>query len=195
MWVATRDLPRSAGHPFYVRLNGILDDAAFDDFVEARCARFYATVGRPGLAPGRYFRMLLIGYFEGLDSERAIAWRAADSLSLRTFLGVELHEAPPAHSTLSRTRRLIDIDTHHAVFTWILQRLADAGLVSGTTIGIDGSTLEAGAALRSIVRRDGGAGYESFLTHLAQASGIATPTGDDLARRVRRRRGKDHDGD
>ena len=118
MWVATADLPKSAGHPFYARLNRVLDDAGFDPFVEAQCAQFYADgIGRPSLAPGRYFRLLLLGYFEGLDSERAIAWRAADSLSIRQFLDFALHEAPPDHSTLSRTRRLIDLETHQAVFT------------------------------------------------------------------------------
>ena len=177
MWVATADLPKSAGHPFYERLNRTLDEAGFDAFVEAQCAAFYADgVGRPSLAPGRYFRLLLLGYFEGLDSERAIAWRAADSLSIREFLDFALHEAPPDHSTLSRTRRLIDLETHQAVFTWVLQRLADAHLVQGYTIGIDATTLEANAAMRSIVRRDTGAGYDAWLTRLAEASGIATPT-------------------
>ena len=157
MWVASADLPRSAGHPFYERLNRVLDEAGFDAFVEAQCAKFYADgVGRPSLAPGRSFGMLLLGYFEGLDSERAIAWRAADSLSLRQFLDVALAEAPPDHSTVSRTRRRIDLETHEAVFTWVLQRLANAGLVRGTTVGIDATTLEANAALRSIVRRDSG---------------------------------------
>ena len=132
MWVATQDLPRSAAHPFYRRLNQILERADFDAYVELLCQRFYADeIGRPGLPPGRYFRMLLLGYFEGLDSERAIAWRAADSLSVRSFLGLDLHEAPPDHSTVSRTRRLIDIETHQAVFTWVLQRLAAANLVKG----------------------------------------------------------------
>jgi transposase len=144
-------------------------------------------VGRPGLPPGRYFRLLLIGYFEGLDAERAIAWRAADSLALREFLGLVLPNAPPDHSMISRTRRLIDLETHEAVFTWILQRLADAGLVKGKTIGIDATTLEANAALRSIVRRDTGDTYQEFLTQLAQASGIATPTREDLARIDRKR--------
>ena len=163
MWVSSSDLPRSAGHPFYERLNRVLDAAGFDAFVEEQCAKFYADgVGRPSLAPGRYFRMLLLGYFEGLDSERAIAWRAADSLSLRQFLDVSLDAAPPDHSTVSRTRRRIDVETHLAVFTWVLQRLADAGLVGGKTVGIDATTLEANAALRSIVRRDTGAGYETF---------------------------------
>ena len=144
MWVATAG--RSAGHPFYAQLNRVLDDAGFDTFVEAQCAQCYADgLGRPSLAPGRYFRLLLLGYFEGLDSERAIAWRAADSLSIRQFLDFALHEAPPDHSTLSRTRRLIDVETHQAVFTWVLQRLADAHLVEGHTIGIDATTLEANA--------------------------------------------------
>jgi transposase len=188
MWVATQDLPRSAAHPFYARLNEILDKADFDEYVESLCQRFYADeIGRPGLPPGRYFRLLLIGYFEGLDAERAIAWRAADSFALREFLGLVLPEAPPDHSTISRTRRLIDLETHEAVFTWILQRLADAGLVKGKTIGIDATTLEANAALRSIVRRDSGATYQEFLTQLAQASGIETPTREDLARIDRKR--------
>ena len=182
MWVSSSDLPRSAGHPFYQRLNRVLDAAGFDAFVEEQCAKFYADgVGRPSLAPGRYFRMLLLGYFEGLDSERAIAWRAADSLSLRQLLDVSLDAAPPDHSTVSRTRRRIDVETHLAVFTWVLQRLADAGLVGGKTVGIDATTLEANAALRSIVRRDTGAGYETFLRQLAAASGIATPTRAELA--------------
>ena len=134
MWVASTDLPQSAGHPFYERLNRVLDDASFDAFVEAQCAKCYTDgVGRPSVAPGRYFRLLLLGYFEGLDSERAIAWRAADSLSIRQFLDLELHEPPPDHSTVSRTRRLIDLETHQAVFTWVLQRLADAQLVKGRT--------------------------------------------------------------
>src|SRR5580765_5875235 len=139
--------------------------------------------------------MLLLGYFEGLDSGRAIAWRAADSLSVRSFLELELQEPTPDHSTISRTRRLIDLETHRAVFTWVLQRLADAGLVKGTTIGIDATTLEANAALRSIVRRDTGETYQEFLTQLAHASGIETPTRDDLARLDRKRKKKGSNDD
>ena len=151
-----------------------------------RAPPFYAPVlGRPSLAPGRYFRLLLLGYFEGLDSERAIAWRAADSLSVRGVLQLELQDPAPDHSTISRTRRLIDLETHTAVFTWVLQRLAEAGLVTGTTVGIDATTLEANAALRNIVRRDTGESYEAFLTQLAEASGIATPTRTDLARWIK----------
>ena len=188
MWVASADLPRGGGHPFYERLNRVLDEADFDAFVESECSKFYADgVGRPSLAPGRYFRMLLLGYFEGLDSERAIAWRAADSLSLRVFLDMALHEASPDHSTVSRTRRRIDLETHRAVFTWVLQRLADAGLVRGKTVGIDATTLEANAALRSNVRRDTSGDYETFLRGLAEASGVSTPTRAELVRFDRKR--------
>jgi transposase len=195
MWVAATDLPRSAAHPFYTRLNQILDTHEFDGYVEEICRPFYADDGRPGLPPGRYFRLLLIGYFEGLDAERAIAWRAADSFALREFLGLVLPEAPPDHSTISRTRRLIDLETHQAVFTWMLQRLADAGLVKGKTVGIDATTLEANAALRSVVRRDTGENYHDFLTKLAQASGIDTPTRADLARIDRKRKKKGSNDD
>lgn len=188
IWIATQELPKSASHPFYKRLNRILEQNGFDEYVEQRCKSFYApTMGRPSLAPGRYFRLLMLGYFEGIDSERGIAWRAADSLSVREFLGLELGEAPPDHSTISRTRRLIDVETHRDVFSWILDRLAAAGLVKGETLGVDATTLEANAALRSIVRRDTGEGYEAFLTRLAKASGIATPTREDLARLDRKR--------
>lgn len=196
MWIATNDLPTTAAHPFYARLNKILDEAGFDGYVETLAKPFYAeTMGRPSLAPGLYFRLLLIGYFEGLDSERAIAWRAADSFALREFLGLVLPDAPPDHSTISRTRRLIDLETHQGVFTWILQRLADAGLVKGKTIGIDATTLEANAALRSIVRRDTGESYQDFLTTLAQASGIDTPTREDLVRIDRKRKNKGSNDD
>ena len=196
LWIATNELPVTGGHPFYQRLNQILDTHAFDAFVEAQCAPCYAaTVGRPSLTPGTYFRLLLIGYFEGIDSERGIAWRTADSLALRGFLGLGLEETPPEHSTISRTRRLIDLETHRAVFTWILQVLATADLVKGTTIGIDATTLEANAALRSIVRHDSGETYQEFLTRLAQASGIATPTRADLARLDRKRSKKGRNTD
>ena len=196
MWIATQDLPRSASHPFYARLNRVLDEKRFDEYVERTCASFYAPImGRPSLAPGRYFRLLLIGYFEGLDSERAIAWRAADSFALRRFLDLELVDAPPDHSTISRTRRLIDLETHREVFTWILKQLAEAGLVNGKMIGIDATTLEANAALRSIVRRDSGESYQEFLTQLAQASGIETPTREDLARIDRKRKNKGSNDD
>ena len=191
MWVAVSELPKSVSHPFYEKLNRLLAEHGFDDFVEAQCRPFYAEkMGRPSLAPGQYFRLLLLGYFEGLDSERGIAWRAADSSGVRVFLGLALTEAAPDHSTISRTRRLIDLDTHRAVFTWVLQCLGIAGLVKGKTIAIDATTLEANAALRSIVRRDTGESYQDFLTQLAQASGIETPTRADLAKLDRKRTNK-----
>jgi transposase len=152
-------------------------------------------MGRPSLLPVAIFRLLLIGYSEGLDSERAIAWRSADSFSLRQFLELEMPEAPPDHSTISRTRRLIDQETHREVFTWMLERLAEAGLVKGKTIGMDATTLEANAALRSIVRRDRGENYQEFLTQLAEASGIEKPTSEDLARPARKRKHKGSNDD
>jgi transposase len=189
MWVAATDLPVSPGHPFYTRLNSILDEAGFDRFAETACAGFYAPVmGRPGLPPGRYFRLLLIGYFEGIDSERGIAWRVADSLALRSFVGLGGEVAAPDHSTISRTRRLIDIETHRAVFTWAQERLVTAGLLKGQTVAIDATTLEANAAMRSIVRRDTGESYHAFLARLAAASGVKTPTRAALARLDRRRK-------
>ena len=189
MWVPTTDLPVSPGHPFYARLNAILDEAGFDRFAEEQCRPFYAPVmGRPSLPPGRYFRLLLLGYFEGLDSERGIAWRAADSLAVRSFVGLGLDAAGPDHSTISRTRRLLDVETHRAVFTWVQERLVAAELLTGRTVAIDATTLEANAAMRSIVRRDTGERYQEFLTRLAAESGIKTPTREALARLDRRRK-------
>ena len=195
LFISHEDLPRSEGHPFYRTLNDLLAAHHFDSWVEEVCRPFYAPVmGRPGLPPGVYFRCLLVGYFEGLSSERGIAWRCADSFSLRLFLGLAIDEDAPDHSTLSRTRRLIDIETHQKVFVWVLKVLAVQGLISGKTVGIDATTLEANAAMRSIVRNDNvpGAGqsYQEFLTDLAKASGIATPTQEDLARIDRKRKHK-----
>ena len=196
LWVATSDLPTSPGHPFYERLNLILESHGFDRFVEGRCRRFYAAgVGRPGLVPGRYFRLMLLGYFEGLSSERGMAWRASDSLAIRSFLGLALDEGAPDHSTISRTRRLMDVETHEQVFTWVLERLASEGLLLGKTVGIDATTLEANAAMRSIVRRDTGEDYQEFLVGLAKASGIKTPSREALARLDRRRKKKASNAD
>lgn len=183
LWVEASELPRGSGHPFYRCLNKLLDKHGFDAFIEGLFETFYAKVmGRPSIAPGIYFRMILIGFFEGLDSERGIAWRAADSISLREFLGLSLTENPPDHSTLSRTRRLIDVETHQQVFAWVVQLLTKEGLVKGKTVGIDATTLEANAAMRSIQRRDTGESYDAFLEGLAKASGIETPTRQDLAK-------------
>jgi transposase len=189
LWVAQQELAAAPGHPFYQRLNELLEAEQFDEFVEGRCARFYAAqYGRPSLTPGIYFRALLIGYFEGIGAERGIAWRLADSLALRRFVGIALDEMTPDHSTISRTRRLIDLDTHREVFTWVLNVLADRGLLQGKRVAIDATTLEANAAMRSIVRRDTGESYEEFLRGLAKASGIVTPSREDLARLDRKRK-------
>ena len=191
LWIPSCTLARPASHPFYERLNHLLGEHDFDRFVEEKCQRFYAaTMGRPGLAPGIYFRLLLVGYFEGIDSERGISWRTGDSLSIREFVGIPLNQGGPDHTTISRTRRLIDVETHRQVFGWVLGMLTDAGLVKGKRIGIDATALEANAALRSIVRRDNGESYEEFLKGLAQQSGIATPTREDLARVDRKRKKK-----
>jgi len=195
-WVPTSELPQTPGHPFYERLNKILDGRGFDRFVEARCRKFYSEkMGRPSLPPPIYFRMLLVGYFEGIDSERGIAWRVADSMALRRFLGYELADQTTDHSTLSRNRRLIDLETHQEIFVWVLQVLAREKLLDGKTLGIDATTLEANAALRSIVRRDTGEGYQEFLTQLAKASGIETPTREDLARIDKNRKNKGSNDD
>jgi transposase len=187
-WIEAQCVAKGPGHPFYGRLNAVLRGHGFDSYVEGLCAKFYAARrGRPSLPPSVYFRLLLIGYFEGIDSERGIAWRVADSLTLREFLGYGTTEEPPDHSTISRNRRLIDVETHQEVFTWVLGVLAKQGLLRGKTLGIDATTLEANAALRSIVRRETGESYEEFLVGLAKASGIVTPTREDLARLDRKR--------
>jgi transposase len=191
LWVTHTELATGPGHPFYRRLNELLDSEKFDEFCERECARFYTdNNGRPSLTPGTYFRLLLIGYFEGIDSERGIAWRAADSLGLREFLRVGMDEETPNHSTISRTRRLIDVETHRKVFLWVLGVIADRGLLKGKTVGVDATTLEANAAMRSIVRRDNGASYDEFLSGLARQSGIEIPTREDLVRIDRKRNKK-----
>ena len=191
MWIAMTALAKAPSHPFYQALNGVLSRERFDAFVEERCRPFYAKrMGRPSLPPAVYFRLLLIGYFEGIDSERGIAWRVADSMTLRDFLGYELSEATPDHSTISRNRRLLALEVHQEVFSWILAVLTKEELLRGKTLGVDATTLEANAALRSIVRRDTGEGYQEFLTRLAKASGIETPTREDLARLDHDRKGK-----
>jgi transposase len=185
------ELPTAPGHPFYKRLNEVLDNAQFDPFCETSCADFYhQKLGRPSLPPGQYFRIMMIGFFEGLDSERGIAWRLADSLTLRQFLSIALDEKTPDHVTISRTRRLIDAETHQQTFTWVLERLAQAGLIKGKTIGVDSTTLEANAAMKSIVRRDTGESYMAYLKRLAEAEGIETKDAAALLRMDRKRKKK-----
>lgn len=195
-WIATERLAPAPAHPFYEKLNQVLAAAGFDAFCRASCQKFYAAkLGRPSIPPGVYFRMLLLGYFEKLDSEREIAWRCADSLALRAFLGYRVDEGTPDHSSLSRTRNRIDLEAHQVVFDWVLKRLTEHGLLKGQTLGIDASTLEADAALKSIVRRDNGQSYREFLTELAKASGIETPTAEQLAKFDRQRKDKSASND
>jgi transposase len=185
-----RDLAEAPGHPFYRRLNELLDQAGFDQFCEASCHKFYhEKLGRPSLAPGMYFRVMRIGFFEGIESERGIAWRVADSLSLRQFLQIGLDESTPDHVTISRTRRLMDQATHQEVFGWVLRQLARAGLLKGKGVGIDATTLEANAAMKSIVRRDTEENYTEYLKRLADAAGLEK-SDEAMLRRMDRRRQK-----
>ena len=187
LFVAVSEI-KVAENPFYRALNGLLDENGFDEFAEDLCREFYAgNVGRPGIPPGVYFRMMMVGFLEGISSERGIAWRCGDSVSLRDFLGYGLAKNPPDHSSLSRTRKRLTVETHAAVFARVLKLLDDSGLLSGGTLGVDSTTLEANAAMRSIVRRDGGTGYEEWLRELARASGIETPTREELAKLDRKR--------
>lgn len=191
LWIANNEVARTPGNPFYERLNAILESHGFDRKVEQLCRRYYqGPYGQPSMTPGIYFRLLMVGYFEGLDSERGIAWRVADSLSLRKFLGYLLDERTPDHSTISRTRRLLWVETHRAVFRWVLKILEEEGLVVGKSVGVDATTLEANAALRTIVRRDNGQKYDEFLKSLAQNEGIENPTREQLARLDRKRKKK-----
>src|SRR6266480_1251699 len=195
LWYGS-ELPAAPGHPFYTRLNEALDKAGFDRHCEESCAGFYhAKLGRPSLAPGLYFRIMMIGFFEGLDSERGIAWRLADSLTLRQFLSIGLDENTPDHVTISRTRRLIDAETHQRTFTWVLERLAQAGLIKGKTIGVDSTTLEANATMKSIVRRDTGESYMTYLKRLAEAEGIEAKDAAALLRMDRKRKKKSSNED
>jgi transposase len=189
--VTWSEMPHSPGHAFYDRLQEVLIAGGFDHFVETACQPYYAPkMGAPSVPPGRYFRMHMVGYFEGIASERGIAWRCSDSMSLRDFLRLENREKVPDHSWLSKTRGRLPHEIHETVFGWVLQLVAAQGLVKGKRLGIDASTMEANAALRTIVRRDDGRTYREMLTQMAKESGIETPSVDDLVRVDRARQGK-----
>ena len=191
LMVTWAEMPRSPGHVFYDRLQAVLIAGGFDGFVETVCQPYYAPkMGAPSVPPGRYFRMHMVGYFEGICSERGIAWRCSDSMSLRDFLRLENREKVPDHSWLSKTRGRLSHDIHETVFGWVLKLVAEQGLVNGKRIGIDASTMEANAALRTIVRRDDGRTYREMLKQMARESGIETPSADDLVRIDRTRKGK-----
>ena len=191
MFLTPDQLPEAPTAPFFDKLNELLAGMGFDAYVEQLCRPFYAErMGRPSLAPGVYFRLLLLGYLLGIDSERGIALTVSDSLGLRRFLGYELHQSPPDHSTISRTRRRISLETHEQVFAWVLQRLREAGLADGRTVAVDATMLFANAALRTLRRKDSQAGYREFVEGLAAAAGVPTPTLAELAAFDRKRKGK-----
>jgi Transposase domain (DUF772). len=189
--VTWRALPRSPGHVFYDRLQPVLSEADFDAFGEATCKPYYAAkMGASSIPPGRYFRMHMVGYFEGIDSERRMEWRCADSLSLREFLRLRTTERVPDHSCVSKTRSRLPAEVQEAVFGWVLALIAERGLVKGERIGVDASTMEENAALRTIVRRDSGETHREMLKRMAASSGIGTPSASDLVRLDRARKGK-----
>lgn len=191
LWVATQDVPQPVGHPFYRKLNELLAEAEFDEHVESLCEPFYAAHrGRPSIPPGVYFRMLLIGYFEGIDSQRGIAWRCADSLSLKSFLGYSLAEATPEHSSLTVIRQRLPIEVHEQVFAFVLKIARVKKLVKGKTVAVDATLLEANAAMKSIVRRDTGEDWKAYLRRLMAEEGIEDPTDEDLRRFDKKRKGK-----
>jgi transposase len=189
--IAVQDLPPPPAHPFYQRLNAVLEEAAFDPFVEDLCRPYYAdAIGRPGIPPGVYFRMRFVGYFEGLDSQRAIAWRCADSRALQAFLGYLPTEATPDHPSLTKIRQRLPGDVHERVFIFVLGLAEAKGLLKGQAVGIDSTLLEANAAMKAIVRRDSGDGWKAYLRKLAAEAGIEDPSDEDLRRFDRQRKGK-----
>ena len=189
-WVATAKLPGSISHVFYDALNGVLRDGGFDEFAETLCEPYYQDGGRPGIPPGTYFRMIFVGYFEGLDSQRGIAWRCSDSLSLRKFLGSGLDEKTPDHSSLTRIRQRLPLDVFEQVFAFVLSLVEEHGLLKGKTVGVDSTLLEANAAMKSIVRKDTGEDWEAYVRRLAEAEGVEIHNDNDLRKFDRKRKGK-----
>ena len=191
LWIATTELPKSPGHPFYRTLNRLLAEAQFDLWIEKRCEPYYAaTLGRPSIPPGVYFRMILVGYFEGLASQRGIACRCSDSRSLADFLGIPINETTPDHSSMTRVHQRLPLEVHEEVFVFVLKIAADKKLLHGKTVAVDSTTLEANAAMKSIERKDSGEDWKEYLTRLAQEEGIENPTDEDLRRFDKKRTGK-----
>lgn len=194
MWIATGELPQSPGHVFYEKLNGLLAESGFDVWVESLCLPYYAQMGRPGIPPGVYFRMLLVGYFEGLGSQRGIAWRCADSLSLRKFLGLASDEESPDHSSLTIIRDRLPLEVHVAVFQRVLTLAREKKVLNGQTLGVDSTTLEANAAMKSIVRKETGENWQAYLTTLMREAGVIGPEDkpriDEMKRFDKSRKGK-----
>jgi transposase len=181
-WVATQDLASAPRHVFYERLNRLFAEAGFDEWIEERCREFYADDGRPGIPPGVFFRMLFVGYFESIDSQRGIAWRCADSLSLKKFLGYAPHEETPDHSSMTRIRQRLPREVFDEVFRFVLEMVDEHKLLDAKTVGVDSTTLEANAAMKSIVRRSSGEDWEEYLKRLAAEDGVEIKTRADLIR-------------
>ena len=191
LWIATTDLPKSPGHAFYEKLNSLLGEADFDRYVEQLCQKYYADdVGRESIPPGVYFRMLFVGYFEELNSQRGIAWRCSDSLSLRAFLGFPLDKPTPDHSSLSRIRQRLPLSVHEEVFAFVLKVAQDKRLLRGKTVAVDSTTLEANAAMKAIVRKETGEDWKEYLKRLMAEEGIESPSDEDIRRFDKRRKKK-----
>ena len=194
LWVPTESVAKAPGHVFYERLNRLLDEAEFDRFVEELVVPYYASSGRPGIPPGVYFRMLFVGYFEGIDSQRGIAWRCEDSLSLRKFLGLGLTDPVPDHSSLTKIRDRFPLEVTEQVFAFVLQMACDRKLVSGSRVGVDATLLEANAAMKTIVRRDTDEDWKEYVRRLMREEGLIDdddePADEELRRFDRKRKGK-----
>ena len=190
-WVSTAELPKSPGHPFYKKLNALLAGAGFDQWLEKLCAPYYAAkMGRGSIPPGVYFRMILVGYFEGISSQRGIAWRCSDSRSLAEFLGVPVEEETPDHSSLSRIHKRLPLEVHEAMFVFVLNLAVENKLLAGKTVAVDSTMLEADAAMKSIVRRDTGDDWKAYLRSLAAEAGLEDPTDEELRRFDKSRKDK-----
>ncbi len=191
-WIATSDLPKSPGHVFYQKLNRVLAEAEFDEFVEELCKPYYADgIGRPGIPPGIYFRMIFVGYFEGIDAQRGIAWRCSDSLSMKEFLGFAPYETSPDHSSMSRTHKRLPLEVFLEVFSFVLAMAEVHKLLKGKTLAVDSTMLEANAAMKTIVRKDSGDDWKEYLRKLyEEETGEQNPTDEELRRFDRKREDK-----
>jgi transposase len=194
LWIAADQLARTPRHVFYEQLNRVLAKARFDAWVEERCRPYYAEEGRRSIPPGVYFRMLLVGYFEGIDSQRGIAWRCADSRSLQAFLGYGPTESTPEHSSLTKIRERLPVELYAEVFQFVLTLIAERKLLSAKRVGVDSTTLEANAAMKSIVRKETGENWNEYVAGLMRAEGLVeldeTPSAEELRRYDKKRKGK-----
>jgi transposase len=194
LWIAADAVARTPWHAFYEKLNRLLAKVEFDAWVESLCRPLYAEEGRNSIPPGIYFRMLLVGYFEGIDSQRGIAWRCADSLSLKQFLGYGPTASTPEHSSLTKIRQRLPLEVYREVFQFVLALVEKHKLLVAQVVGVDSTTLEANAAMKSIVRKDTHENWNDYVTRLMQEDGLIapgeTPSADELRRFDRQRKDK-----